>query len=96
MVFFTECFNFFFSLRRVSKIAKLQLVLSDLLLPSLSALAATQATPLLWRILGFPLQATALSLVAHFVLAGAFYAGLLFSLGCVTRQDLRWARRLWA
>jgi len=96
MVFFTECFNFFFSLRRITQIAQIRLLISDILKPALSVLAATQAAPLLWRTLGLPLQATALSLVAHFVLAGVCYAALLFSLGAVTRQDLRWARRLWA
>lgn len=96
MVFFTECFNFFFSLRRIAQIAQIRLLISDVLKPVLSIFAATQIVPLLWRMLGLPLQATVLSLLTHFVLAGMVYAALLFSLGCITRQDLRWARRLWA
>jgi len=96
MVFFTECFNFLFSLRRVRQIARIRLQLMDILKPVLSALAATQTALLFWRMLGLPLQATALSLVVHFVLAGVLYGTLLFFLGAVTRQDLRWARRLWA
>ena len=96
MVFFTECFNFLFSLRRIAQIAQIRLLISDVLKPVLSVLAATQVVPLVWRMLGMPLQASGLSLFVHFVLAGMVYAGLLFCLGCVTRQDLRWARRLWA
>jgi len=96
MVFFTECFNFLFSLRRIAQIAQIRLLISDVLKPVLSVLAATQVVPLAWRLLGMPLQATGLSLVTHFALAGMVYAGLLFCLGCVTRQDLHWARRLWA
>jgi len=95
MVFFTECFNFLFSLRRVTQIAQIRLRLADILKPVLSALASTQAALFVLRMLGLPLQATALSLIAHFVLAGGLYGMLLFSLGAVTRQDLRWARRLW-
>ena len=96
MVFFTECFNFLFSLRRVAQIAQIRLRPQDILKPVLSALASTQATLFVLRMLGLPLQATALSLVVHFVLAGGLYGMLLFSLGAVTRQDLRWAKRLWA
>ena len=94
MVYFTECFNLLFSLRRVSQMTVIDLALSDLLKPALSALAATQVTPLSLRMFGLTLSPSLPSLVTHFVLAGAIYLGLLFFLGCLTRQDLRWARRL--
>jgi len=94
MVFFTECFNFFFSIRRVSMITIIRVSLADLLKPALSILAATQTAPLILRLLGLPLHASALSLILHFVLAVGLYGTMLFVLGCVTRQDLHWARRL--
>ena len=94
MVFFTECFNFFFSLRRVAQIAAIRLAVSDILKPVLSAGAAIQVVPLILRMLGVPLSASVVSLVLHFLLTGGVYGLMLFLLGCVTRQDLRWVRRL--
>ena len=94
MVYFTECFNFLLSLRRIAQMTKIQLAVTDLVKPALSVLAATQLTPLLLRSAGLALAPSVLSLAAHFVLTGMVYLGLLLALGCVTKQDLRWARRL--
>ena len=94
MVYFTECFNFLFSLRRVAQMTRIQVAISDLVKPILSALAATQFVPLLLRTLGLALTPSALNLAAHFLLTGTAYLGLLFVLKCVTKQDLIWARRL--
>ncbi|MCL2562514.1 MAG: oligosaccharide flippase family protein [Oscillospiraceae bacterium] len=94
MVYFTECFNFLLSLRRIAQMTTIRVAVSDLVKPVLSAAAATQLMPLLLRGIGLELTPSAGSLAAHFVLTGAVYVGLLFVLGCVTSQDLRWARRL--
>ena len=94
MVYFTECFNFLLSLRRIAQMTTIQISLSDILKPALSALAATQLTPLFLRMFGLALSPSVFSLVTHFLLTGLFYFSLLFFLGCVTKQDLRWARRL--
>ncbi|MCL2567895.1 MAG: oligosaccharide flippase family protein [Oscillospiraceae bacterium] len=94
MVFFTECFNFFLSLRRIAQMTTIQIALSDLLRPLFSAIAATQLASFFLRTIALPLVPSAFSLTAHFLLAGSIYVGLLFLLGCITREDFRWARRL--
>lgn len=94
MVYFTECFNFLLSLRRIAQMTTIRFAISDLLKPLLSILAATQAVPLFLRMFGLTLSPSAPSLTVHFALTGALYLGLLFALGCITKQDLRWARRV--
>ena len=94
MIYFTECFNFLLSIRRIAKITTIRLTLSDVLKPLCSILGAVHLASLLLRILGLPLAASPLNLILHFLLGGLFYTALLFVLGCVTRQDLRWAKRL--
>ena len=94
MIYFTECFNFFLSLRRIAKITTIRLTLGDVLKPLCSIFGAVHLAPLLLRMLGLPLGASVFTLVLHFLLAGLLYTALLFALGCVTRQDLRWAKRL--
>jgi len=94
IVYFTECFNFFLSLWRIAKITAIRLSLMDVIGPALSILGAVQLTQWVLRTLGLPLAATAGSLILHFVLAGLIYMALLRILGCITRQDLNWAKRL--
>jgi len=94
MVYFTECFNFFLSLRRIAQMTTIRVAFSDLLKPLFSVIAATQLAPLFLRTFALPLVPSAFSLTAHFLLAGGIYFGLLFFLGCITRDDFRWARRL--
>jgi len=94
MVYFTECFNFLLSIRRIARMTTIRLRISDILCPLLSVLAATQFTPLVLRMFGLGLAPSAFLLVLHFILAGLFYFWLLFLLGCITTQDLRWAKRL--
>jgi len=94
MVYFTEVFNFLLSLRRIAQMTTIRVALADLLKPILSILAAVQTVPLVLRALSLALAPSVLSLLAHFILTGIVYLGLLFLLGSITRQDLRWARGL--
>ena len=94
VIYFTECFNFLLSIRRIAKITTIRLALSDILKPICSIFGAVHLAPALLRTLALPLISSPLSLVFHFLLAGAIYITLLFLFGCLTLQDLRWAKRL--
>ena len=93
IVYFTEAFNFGFSIYRIAKLTKIRLTIADFLKPALSILAAIQFTILALRTLNLPAGGVG-NLVAHFLLAGLAYVLLLRALGCISRQDLRWARKL--
>lgn len=94
MVYFTEAFNFAFSLGRIGKITVISLSLGDLVRPIVSIAAATQLTTLALRHASLALSPTILSLVLHFFLAGLLYFGFLVLLGCIRQQDFSWAKRL--
>ena len=94
MVYFTECFNFLFSLRRIAQMTTIRVMVADMVKPVLSIVVATQAVPLVLRVLGVPLAASLPSLGLHFLLGGGVYVLLLFLLGCLTVQDVRWAKRM--
>ncbi|MCL2828953.1 MAG: oligosaccharide flippase family protein [Oscillospiraceae bacterium] len=94
IAYFTECFNFILSLRRIAQITTIRLALSDVIKPALSILAAVYLTLWLLRTFGLPLVSSAGSLILHFLLAGVIYLALLRLLGCITPQDLRWVKRL--
>ena len=94
MVFFTEVFNFAFSIGRIAKITKIRLGLCDICKPLFSVFASIQLTPLFLRSLGFPLVPSVLGLILHFLCMGLLYLGLLFILKGIRREDLRWMKRV--
>ena len=94
VVFFTEVFNFAFSIGRIATITKIRLQLADVLLPLLSIFAAIQLTPLILRSAGLPLSPNVFLLIVHFVFTGCLYLALLFLFGGIQREDIRWAKRI--
>ena len=80
MLYFTELFNFFFSLLRISKITKIRVSLGDILKPTLAAFAAVQISTAILRTFGLPLAGSALSVIAHFALGGGIYVVFLLVL----------------
>lgn len=94
MVFFTEVFNFVFSIGRIAKITKIQVGLFDILKPLLAIFASVQLIPVLLRALGLFLGPSVFYLIVHFLLAGLCYLVILFLFGAIRREDIRWMRRI--
>lgn len=90
ILFFSEIFNFYFSLRRLCKTAAVELrPASDLFAPLCCGVCAPAFVSLLLqfahiRILG------AASLSAAILSSALVYILLLLGFGCVTREDVRW------
>lgn len=94
IVYFTECFNFVLSIRRIAKVTKLNITLKDVLLPIICILGAVNLTAAAFRIIGLPIEATALSLVLHMVISAIVYYLLLCLFSCITREDVNWLKKL--
>lgn len=94
IVYFTECFNFFLSIRRISRVTTLGVRIKDILLPVLAIICAVNLVAAGLRILGFPLQATAFSLIAHIVFSAIVYCFLLSLFSCITSEDMKLLKRI--
>lgn len=94
IVFFTECFNFFLSIRRISKVTILKIRLMDILVPIMSIICAVNLTMAGLRFLGLVLTATVLSLVLHIAISVIIYCFLLVLFSCITTSDIKWFKNL--
>lgn len=94
IIFFTECFNFALSIRRISKITTLHITLKELLLPAVCIVGAVNFTMLLLRAVGLALETTIISIVLHIILSAALYFFLLRLLSCITKKDVQWIKEI--
>jgi len=92
IVYFTECFNFFLSIRRIAALTTLDVRLRDILRSILAIIGAANMAMLLLRLAGLPLRPSPLPVVLHIAVSGLFYFLLLQLLSCVTKQDIIWAK----
>ncbi len=89
ILFFSEIFNYFFSLRRLCSVAVVQLNLStDVCMPLLCGVCAPLLVSTTMRIGG--LSVSVLPLTIAVLLSLCLYALLLFSFGCIGAEDARW------
>lgn len=88
-IWFTEAFNFGFSLRRLSKVADIDIPLKDILLPIFSVVGGVNFSLLFMRIIGLPLIPSALSITMHVILSAAVYYFFLRVFSCLRKSDLR-------
>lgn len=90
ILFFSEIFNYYFSLRRLGKVATVELDLaSDLFAPLLSGACAPAFVSTLFRLGGLSVDGAA-SLVLAVAVSVFLYALLLYGFGSVTKEDVRW------
>lgn len=94
IVFFTESFNFFLSIRRISKVTVLRLRIRDIVLPALSIAGAVNFAALLLRTVGIVPGSSGLALTLAILVSGVIYVGLLLLLNCLTKNDIRWFREI--
>lgn len=94
IIYFTECFNFFLSIGRISKVTQLHLKIKDVLLPFVCILCAVNLTAASLRLAGLPAAATAGSLILHLALSAVVYLLLLWLFSCITKDDIKWFRQL--
>ena len=93
IICFTEVFNFALSLRRLSKVAKLQKSTFSLIAPLISATGASEISILILRFLGIHLRNTALSFILHISLNLFLYIILLRIFNCITTSDMVFIKR---
>jgi len=93
MIYFTEYFNFFFSIRKIAKITAIRISLWQTAKAILCIFAAVQLTGAGFGLLGFQ-DVGILNLVLQFFLSGALYILLLFGSRCITKQDVAFFRRI--
>lgn len=90
ILFFSEIFNFYFSLRRLCKVATVELrPANDLIAPLCCGVCAPAFVSLVLQLAGISVRSAA-SLVCSIALSGVLYVLLLCGFGCVTREDVRW------
>lgn len=94
IVYFTECFNFILSIRRISKVTTLRIKIKDILFPILSIMCSVNLSIAGLRIIGIPIEATAFSLATHIIVSIIIYCLLLGLFSCITRDDVRWFKRI--
>jgi stage V sporulation protein B len=94
MIYFTELFNFCFSVRRLSALTQLRFSLKFLLKSVFCAIGAVNITVLVLRQIGMALMASAIPLVCHITLSLAVYYILLHLLGCTTGSILKYSKKL--
>ncbi len=88
ILFFSEIFNFYFSLRRLCKVATVDLNLAnDLLAPFLCGALSPAVVSMATRD-RFPWNVG--TLVFCIAASTALYTLLLYGFGCITREDARW------
>ena len=90
IIYFTEVFNFAFSLYRLVKKTKLRLPLLRIVKSVAAAIGAVNGAVLLLRLLGFSLMPETLSLAVHILLSAVGYFVLLFVLNCLDKNDIKW------
>ena len=90
ILFFSEIFNFYFSLRRLCKVATVEVnVPADLLSPMCCGVCAPAFT--VWTMQRFGMQIVrAAPLVFGVSVSVIVYGLLMFGFGSVTREDVRW------
>lgn len=94
IVYFTECFNFFFSIRRISKITTLRIRLKNTLLPILSIFCSINLTIMALRTAGLPIAATGISLAVHIIVSIIVYCLLLGLFTCINGEDVRRLKKI--
>ena len=92
IIYFTEVFNFSFSLHRLIKETHLRLPLLCIVKSVAAAVGAVNGSALLLRLLGFSLLPETLSLTVHILLTAAFYLALLYAFDCLGKSDVKWFR----
>ena len=94
ILFFSELFNFYFSLRRLSRVSTVEVHLSqDLAMPLCCGVCAGALVSLLMQLSGWSSVWDAGALVGAVVLSACLYTLLLWGFGCVSRADAqRFAR----
>jgi len=94
IVYFTESFNFFLSIRRISKVTNLKLRIRDIVLPALCIAGAVNFATLLLRTVGIIPGSGGLTLTFSILVSGVIYIGMLLLLGSLTKNDVRWFREI--
>ena len=90
ILFFSEIFNFFFSMRRLCSVADVEIrPASDLFAPLLCGVCAPAAVSTALRMGGVSVSGAA-SLVCGIALSASLYVVLLCGFGCVRKEDVRW------
>jgi stage V sporulation protein B len=89
IIWFTEAFNFAFSLRRLSKVADIDVPLKDMLRPIFGIIGGVNFSLLIFRIIGMPLVPNAASIVLHMLVSAAVYYFFLRAFSCIQKSDLR-------
>ena len=90
ILFFSELFNFYFSLRRLSRVSTVEVHLAqDLAMPLCCGVCAPASISLLMRLTGWSETQNAGALTGALVLSTALYTLLLYGFGCVSREDAR-------
>ena len=89
ILFFSEIFNYYFSLRRLCKVATVELnIAQDLCMPLLCGVCAPLSVSVLFRLSAFPEGAW--TLAAGITASVGLYVLLLYGFGCLSPQDVRW------
>lgn len=88
ILFFSEIFNFYFSLRRLSRVSTVEVHLAqDLAMPLCCGVCASASVSLMMLLTGWSSVWDAGALVGAVVLSAGLYTLLLWGFGCVSRAD---------
>lgn len=90
ILFFSELFNFYFSVRRLCRVSTVEVNLAaDLLMPLCCGACAPACIALLMRISGWSSVWDTGALIGAVVLSAGLYVLLLWGFGCISREDAR-------
>lgn len=89
IIFFTECFNFALSSRRLYKLTRLGIRVRSLVLSALCVIGASQAVSLLISVTGFDTAASVPAVLLAVFTCALVYAVLLWACGCLNKSSPR-------
>ncbi len=89
ILFFSDCFNFTLSIRRLSLVSHIRIQIYDILIPVICGIGGVNFAKLFLRLIGFPLSPSASSIVIHVLLSSVVYLMLLYITRIISRRELK-------
>lgn len=89
IIWFTETLNFALSMRRLTKVAEVEIPLRDILRPALSIIGAVNFSMLFMRFFGLALSPNPISITLHILLSALLYYVFLRISSGLSKSDVR-------
>lgn len=90
VIYFTEVFNFIFSMHRLRKVTKISISFSCIVKSLIAAIGSVNISAWILRSMGLHLSAVPIILIIHIFAAIILYVLLLCILDCIEKRDVEW------